>query len=44
MEEMINELAAYYAALGYPLYNIEELQKMSEKELTDLYEITFPNR
>lgn len=44
MEEMIEELAAYYGALGYPLYEIEELKKMSETEINDLYEITFPNR
>ncbi len=44
MEEMIEELAAYYGALGYPLYEIEELKKMSEAEINDLYEITFPNR
>lgn len=44
MEEMIEELAAYYTALGYPLYDIEELNKMSEAEINDLYEITFPNR
>lgn len=44
MEEIIEELAAYYAALGYPLYDIEELKKLSDDELKDLYEITFPNR
>lgn len=44
MEEMIEELAAYYSALGYPLYGIEELKKMSEEEINDLYEITFADR
>ncbi len=44
MEEMIEELAAYYAALGYPLYQREELDKMEEEELVNLYELTFPNR
>lgn len=44
MEEMIEELATYYGALGYPMYKIEELKKMSEAEINDLYEITFPNR
>lgn len=44
MEEMIEELAAYYTALGYPLYQREELAKMSDEELVTLYELTFPNR
>ena len=44
MEQIIEELAAYYATLGYPMYDIDELKQMSEDELNDLYEITFPNR
>ena len=43
MEQIIEELAAYYAALGYPMYDIDQMKKMSEDELNDLYEITFPN-
>lgn len=44
MDEMIDELAEYYAVLGYPLYRKEELEQMSEEELQALYDITFPDR
>lgn len=44
MEEMIQELAEYYAALGFPLYTKEKLEEMSTEEIENLYEMTFPNR
>lgn len=44
MDELIEELAVYYQALGYPMYTKEKLAELSEQELLDLYEITFPNR
>lgn len=44
MDMMIEELAEYYAAMGYPMYTKEQLLTMSEEELQDLYDITFPNR
>jgi len=44
MEDMIAELAEYYAVLGYPMYGKEQLEEMSEQELLALYELTFPNR
>ncbi len=43
MEEMLEELTAYYAALGYPLYQSEQLKELSDEELVNLYELTFPN-
>lgn len=44
MEEMMEELAEYYAVLGYPMYSKEELEAMSEAEIQALYDITFPER
>lgn len=44
MKEMIEDLAAYYAAMGFPMYSKEKLEEMSEEEIISLYEITFPNR
>lgn len=44
MDELIEALAAYYQALGYPMYSKENLAELNEEELQDLYEITFPNR
>ena len=41
---MIEELAEYYAAMGFPMYKKEKLMELSEQELQDLYDITFPNR
>ena len=43
MEEMLEELTAYYVALGYPLYQSEQLKELSDEELVNLYELTFPN-
>ncbi len=44
MDERIIELAAFYQAMGYPLYDEEHLKEMKEEELQALYETTFPNR
>lgn len=44
MEEMIDELAGYYEAMGFPMYTREKLMEMSEEEVQDLYDLTFPNR
>lgn len=44
MEEMMEELASYYQAMGFVMYREEHLREMSEQEIIDLYEITFPNR
>lgn len=43
MEQMIEELAQYYAAMGFPMYSLEHLQEMNEEEIENLYELTFPN-
>lgn len=43
MEAMIEELAEYYAALGFPMYSLEHLQEMDDEETQNLYELTFPN-
>lgn len=43
MEQMIEELAVYYAALGFPMYAEAQLREMSEEELKTLYDLTFPN-
>lgn len=44
MEEMIEELAGYYEAMGFPMYSCEKLKEMNEEEIQNLYEMTFPNR
>ena len=44
MAEMIEELAEYYAVLGYPMYSKEELEAMSEMDVQALYDMTFPDR
>ena len=43
IEAMIDTLANYYQALGYTLYNREELEQMSDEEIENLYDVTFPN-
>lgn len=44
MEEMMEELAQYYQAMGFVMYSEEHLKEMSEEEIRNLYELTFPNR
>ncbi len=44
MEQMLDELAAYYETMGYPLYAREELEQYTDEELRNLYELTFPKR
>lgn len=44
MKEMIDELADYYEAMGFIMYTKEKLMEMSEEEIQNLYDMTFPNR